>query len=215
MIRTGSVVVAAFVAFAGAQSVTLDEATWLAGLTGPLAMEDFNSEPEVILPGGVDTAFSGFSVRPETDGSSFVTAGTGGNNVDGTTHLDLFVAPEDTLFGFPLEAVTLTFDAPTTAVAFDFADLFSAASSGGVDIFVDGTLVGNTIALGVGGNSGAVSQTFIGISSGTAFTTIQFASPVPSFGETFGIDNIRYQVPAPAGAAALGLAGVAAMRRRR
>ncbi|MEO1129524.1 MAG: hypothetical protein AAFX05_07425 [Planctomycetota bacterium] len=198
----------------GAATATLSEASWLANATGPISIEDFNDEAEASLPAGA-TPFDGFSVNPLTADSTFVSPGTGGNNIDGTLHLDPFVAPEDTLFGFPEEAVSLVFDQPANDVAFDFADLFSSSFTGGVDILIDGALVANTVSLGIGANGGAVPATFIGINSDTPFTTLTLASPVGVFGETFGMDNVRFTIPGPATSMLAATAACALVRRRR
>lgn len=215
MIRSVALAVIVFSGVASAQTATTNEAEWLAQLSGPVSVEDFNSSTPTVFLGGVANQFSGFTLTAENDGASFLTDGTGGNNIDGTNHLDLFVAPAVPDFGLARESALLTFDEPTTAVAFDFADLFSSSGTQGVDFLIDGVLIGNTNDLGVGANGGVVASTFIGIYSDTAFTTLEFASPDPAFGETFGVDNLRIEVPAPGAAALAGLAGVVAVRRRR
>lgn len=215
MIRTAFVAVAAVSTCAQAQTLTLNEAEWLTAVSGPVAVEDFNDQVDAVLPTGPGTQFNGFSVSVTNDGSQFISVGSAANNIDGTSFLDLFVAPEVPGFGLANEAAVLTFDEPTNAIAFDFADFLSSSFSAGVNFVIDGQLVGNTIDLGIGGDGGAVDSTFIGIYSDTAFTTLAFTSPDPALGDTFGVDNIRYEVPTPAGVAIFSVAGLAAARRRR
>lgn len=191
---------------------------------GAVSVEDFNAlEAPFLLPGASVPFQAGLvQLISPTEGSQFIEEGSGPNNIDGTTHLDLFVAPAD--FGLPEEKLTVRLAAPATAFGFDFFDFFSSSFGAGVDVIVNGEVVFNTQALGLTNNtpSGAVGPLFLGFTSLSQFTEITFASPaegpggLPPFGEIFGIDNLTFNVvPTPGAAALLGLGGVAAARRRR
>lgn len=185
---------------------------------GPTVLEDLNSiTTTAALIAGVDTPAGSVLVRHDgSDDTSFLDDGTGPNPVNATGYIDAFVAPEvNDFFVFPEERLTITLPVASTAFAFDYAEAFSSSNTGGVDVFADGVFVFNTRILGIGGTGTAVPATFLGFTSDTPFTTISFASPPIVFGETFGIDNLRYIIPTPASATLLAAGALFATRRRR
>lgn len=188
------------------------EATFLAN-SGSVVLEDFNSATPVVLNAGVNQATGSVSVRHDgSDSNSFISDATGTNNIDATTHLDIFVGPEVPGF-FPAETFTITLPAPATAAGFEIADFFSVASSEGANVSAGSDFAFNTAAEGLAATGGAVPAGFIGFTSDTPFTDIVFNSDA-GFGEAFGIDNLVYN-PEPSTLAILSLAGVAVIRRRR
>ncbi|MEM1330879.1 MAG: hypothetical protein AAGG07_09985 [Planctomycetota bacterium] len=209
--------VIAGVAYAGTPSVSIetDRVTFESALGGSGVNLDFDALPVgATFPSVGSTALGGIATLETSGGeSSFIYSdGAGANGIDGTPHLDMVVAPESQLLGLPEDRFDITFAEPVFAVGFDYADFFSSSFSDGVDVLVNGEVAINTLDLGLSGGGGVIEPGFIGFLSFAPIDSIGFRSPEGSFGETFGIDNLIYQIPAPGTLAVLGLA---AFRRRR
>ncbi len=167
-----------------------DEAEFVLA-AGAGVLEDFNDIAEMTLEPGMPIGVG--SLTLEHKGCcemTFVRPGTASNNVDGTRYLDVFVIGPDPVV-FPLgEGLRITFPTEVVAVGFDLADSFSLSLSFGADVIADGELILNTWVEGLAGSNGP-SAGFLGFTSEEPIGYIEFSTP-SSFGEAFGIDNIRY-----------------------
>ena len=215
--RLAPAIAGAWIACAGAHgAVTVynDDLAGFLAAAGPTQIEDFNSAtPGTTINTGPPIAVGAVTVEHVgSDGNSFFSAGADPNNIDGTTHLDIFVGPEFVPI-FPAESFVITLPFAVTAAGFEIADFFSGGTSFGSDVFAGDEFAFNTTAEGLAGTNGAIPATFIGFVSDTPFSTITFSSN-DGFGEAFGIDNLRF-VPSPGPAALCLLAGALGARRRR
>ena len=180
-----------------------DLGSWSAAAAGPVKVEDFNDEAVADLPAGGTLNVDGFSILYDSDGTTDdagIRDGAAFGNVDGTNFFEGFTANPEATY-------VLTFDIPITA----FSGEWSGATTGA------------SIALGTGGESlslidfiGQPGDGFFGFASDTAFTELLIFDDDLTFGEIFGLDNVRWvEIPSPSTAGVLAIAGVAALRRRR
>ncbi len=178
---------------ATAQSVFTDFAAWEAAALNPVTTDDFSSYGVVNLNLG-SNAFNGYSIVLEG-------TGTGGTAINGVSNLVFTVGGE-------LESITFAFDQPITGFGATWLNSFV---TNGLTVTINGNAFNleDTIA--------APNFDFIGFAGGGFFNnpTITVTNPTGTT-EFAAIRDLSYAVvPAPASAGLLGLAGLAAARRRR
>ncbi len=194
-----------------AASITVftDRASWEAALGGaPAVVEDFNSTATGPIADGATLDTGLLQITRDgsangADGDLAITAGGGFGDIDGTNYLDgeTGIDPHERVdFGFNGQSI----------FAFG-ADFTSPFSGDGIGIEVDGQIfLVDTIAGFDTGFFGLVS------SSGNFGSVSIVGNPATdTFQELWQADNVSYAVPAPGAAGLLGLAGLAAARRRR
>ena len=204
-----AITIGAGAAAANAQvSVFTDRASWEAAIGGaPITVEDFNSTaPQPIADGAtLDTGLLQVTRDGSAngaDGDLAITAGGGFGDIDGTNYLDgeTGISPHETVnFGFNGQSVF--------AFGADFASPFSGD---GINIRFGGELFSlDVIGFGTG---------FFGLVAGSGATSDVAIVGDPgdiTFQELWQADNVSYAVPAPGAMGLLGVAGLAATRRRR
>ena len=191
---------------------TTNEAAFTAGLSNPVS-EDFG----IVAPGSPTVDFFIADGR-QAIGNIFVTpfgteSGFGATEIrsagatEPASEADLFFFLDSapTAYG-----VTVDFGAPVTAFG---ADFFSAASLGGSTL----TLDTGTDSFAIGDSPlGSPGTGFLGFTSDTPFSTIDFTVTDPTSFEGLFIRDVVFDVvPEPTSAAVIGLAGLATLRRRR
>jgi hypothetical protein len=188
-------------------TVFTDRGAWEAALGGAApVLEDFNSTaPQPIADGAtLDTGILQVTRDGSAngaDGDLAISPGTTFGDIDGTNFLDGETGEtphEDVLFGFNGQSV------------FAFGADFSSPFSGdGINLRFDGQLF-SLVDIGFGTG-------FFGVvSTGTTSDVAIVGDPgAISFQELWQADNVAYAVPAPGAAGLLGVAGLAATRRRR
>jgi hypothetical protein len=204
-----AVVTAGIAASAGATvTVYTDRGAWLAAAGGSTGFEDFNSTALQTFADGQTLNFaSGLSITRDgspngADGDLAISAGTQFGNIDGTTHLDGETGAD------PHEIVNLNFGTAVFAFGADFSSPFSGDGIG-LQIGNDLVLVDTISGFDVG---------FFGIVSNGAVSDIQIVGnpATDTFQELWQADNFEWTaIPTPGAATMLGLAGLAAARRRR
>jgi hypothetical protein len=205
--------VTAIAAAAGTASAQItvfnDRASWEAALGGAVpVVEDFNAVTPFVFSDGQTLDTDILQVTRDGsanggDGELAISDGSTFGDIDGTNFLDgeTGAAPHERVdFGFSGQAVF--------AFGADFSSPFS----------------GDGIALEVGDQlfnldsiSGFDTGFFGIVSASDTYTSISIVgTPADiSFQELWQADNVSYAVPAPGAAGLLGLAGLAATRRRR
>ena len=198
--------------FAGAANAQLtvftDRAAWEAALGGAsITTEDFNSITPFVFSDGqtLDTGLVQITRDGSPnggDGALEIEDGANFGNFDGTPFLS-----GETGIG-PHERVEVTFNGQNV-FAFG-ADFVSPFSGDGIGVDVNGqTFLLDYIPSFDSGFFGVISTgTFDGI-------TIVGTPDDISFQELWQADNVSYAVPAPGAAMLAGVAGLAAVRRRR
>ncbi|MEQ8850467.1 MAG: hypothetical protein RIB32_01640 [Phycisphaerales bacterium] len=182
---------------------TVNTGTALFGTGGALSI---NTSHTI---GGSDAVVDGLG-SPGTVSSTDVDNGNGTRTLTITWVLDNFanmIPPGTTVGGTPI--TTISFEAGSANFAGD-----DIAPTGYAGLPGDG-------AFDLLGAGGAVlfSGTWFLTDNGTGFSGATFVSAggadLSAFGIAGGVATITYNVPAPAGAAVLGLGGLVAVRRRR
>ncbi len=205
-------VVAAGAAASASASVTVytDRASWLAAIGGSTGFEDFNSTAVQSFADGQTLSFaSGLSVTRDGspnggDGALAISPGSQFGNIDGTTHLDGETGAE------PHEVVRLNFGGPVFAFGADFASPFSGD---GIALQIGNDVVNLDFITGF--NVGFAGIVIDGGGSVGEIQIVGTTDPI-TFQELWQADNFEWAViPTPGSIAVLGLAGVAATRRRR
>lgn len=209
------VLVVAGIARADLVTVYTDEASWQAALTTPVNTIDWD---DVALADGNQTTISGnrYSGMPGSPALS-VDAGSGLYVIDpdsdstGYFGSDFFPVSQDNVFapdGWPNPSVgpegilTISFTTPAYALGAWFLDVEYDYDATGIE--VGGTLYA------FGSDQGDNTQSFLGITSTTPFTTAMIHMSSDSGGNGVGIDDVKYAlVPVPA-AVLLGVLGLGA-----
>jgi len=189
------------------------ESAFLAG-AGSLVVESFESLAgssrglaPIVTPGfTISTAGAPIGVQTAADAPD---AGFGGAATDGTHWVSVYLP------NLAQGSITLSFASPTTAFGVKLIDI--GETSGNVVLSTNtGAYAGGVTLLNFPPTlaNGAVS--FVGLTQSTPFTRITIS--VSGIDEAYGLDQVRISaVPEPASALALlaGLAGMAAVVRRR
>lgn len=113
---------------------------------------------------------------------------------------------------FDGSVVTLNFDNPVNAVGLDLIGTANFGDPAEAALTVE-TSADESLTLIEGEPNSANDTFFAGFVSNTPFDSITITNSYD--GDSYGIDSVSYGVPAPGSAALLGLAGLAATRRRR
>ncbi len=206
-------VVAAGAAASASASVTVftDRASWLAAISGSTGFEDFNSTAVQSFADGQTLSFaSGLSITRDgspngADGALAISPGSQFGNIDGTTHLDGETGAS------PHEVVRLNFaGGPVFAFGADFTSPFSGDGIG--------LQIGNDLVLLDFITSFNTGFAGIIIDGGGSVNEIQIVGnpDTITFQELWQADNFQWAViPTPGSIAVIGVAGLAATRRRR
>lgn len=194
---------------------------------GTSTLETFDAEATGILTAGVERAFGGFALSFENirgnQGVGILTP-TQVNTANGTAIGTTNQLAWGERVGFSGTGdgpdVTFRFFAPITAFAFDFSDSDTTDSYS--------VTIGNEAPFQLASGTSSTFQSFFGLVSDTAFTTVVFKQTATGgFTEAFSIDNIRTNgfntqeeanaVPVPASLPLLlaGFGGLAWLRRRK
>lgn len=189
-------------------TVYTDRAAWESAVGGDFFLEDFNSVTTQEIADGSSLNTGLITISRDgsgnmADGGLAISPGTQFGNIDGTNHLDGETGAA------PHENVKVSFNGlDVVAFGADFASPFSGdgiALQVGNELFLLDTIPGFDIGFfGVVANSGTFDS--VSIVGNPADDTFQ---------ELWQADNFSFAVPAPSTAAALGLAGLAGIRRRR
>lgn len=203
MNRTSLIACAAIAASAGAASATLsgaatDEASFQS-LLATQQTEDFNSLTPGDLP--YNTPVSLGLLTGQADGTS----GFPGDFalVDDLGNIELAMFIDN---GGNIPSFTITFPSPVDA----FGARYEAVNGPpALAVVVDGETVDIASLINADG--------YVGITSNSTFTSVTFIDTSTGGLEFFRMDDVTFgrRIPAPASAAMLGLAGLAATRRRR
>ncbi|MEO1128481.1 MAG: hypothetical protein AAFX05_02100 [Planctomycetota bacterium] len=157
-------------------------------------LDDLSSYGTVSLNLGTNAFPSGYSI-------DLAGASDGSTELNGATNLVFTLAPGG------LDSLTFNFDQPIVGFGATWLNSFV---SNGLNVTIDGqtTNLESIIA--------EPNFDFIGFSSDVPFTTATVTLLDPAGSSEFAaISEVYFAVPAPGSAAALGLAGVALIRRRR
>jgi hypothetical protein len=228
MVRlTGSAVILLLAAGAVWADLTVfenDPAGWQAAAGGPAWINTINwDDVGPLAEGGRQviaadrySALPGSPTLSVTGGSLYVGNPDNPNLPNDTTFFgyDFYAVSGDNVFspdqsGSPEGILTITFDTPMTAAGVWFLDVEDDHLGSGLTA-ASGNARFST-------NQGDDSQSFLGIISGTPFTTLQIHMSSIGGGNGVGIDDVMYSpIPAP-GAVVLGAVGLglAAWIRRR
>lgn len=195
---TSAVALASGSALATVTATLTDQASVEATLVAPI-VEDFNDETPGNLDQTLPAAFNGFTVTAN-GASGFASDFSIGDDGGGNLFLNAFA--ETGL----IESFTFTFDAPIDTFAAQFT---SPASADGIVLtFSTGEVIDVASIAGVDG----FGTNYISFVNDTLFTSVTLSSTF----EAVQIDNVVTGViPAPGAVGLLGMAGLAAVRRRR
>ena len=200
------------VASSASASITMfmDRASWEAAVGGaPIVNEDLNGVSPFVFADGQTLDTGVLQIRRDgspnaADGALEIEPGANFGNIDGTTFLsgETGVTPHERVdIGFSGNAVF--------AFGADFTSPFSGDGIGvqvGSDVFLLDFIPG-------------FSTGFFGfVSSSATFSSVAIVGNGDSdavFQELWSADNFAYAIPSPGAVGLLGLAGVAAVRRRR
>jgi hypothetical protein len=106
--------------------------------------------------------------------------------------------------------ITFTFDQPVLAAGFD---IIGAGNFGGPGEITLANNLGESTTVFSGSNNNTNETFFAGIVSDAPFQTLTLTNTFD--GDSFGIDAVSFGIPSPGAAGLLGVAGLAATRRRR
>lgn len=192
---------AALIACAGSAAygqTFLDRASWEAAANGPVITPDLAAASPIDFAPGVATSVGG----------AFDVLATGGGVGDASLN-----AVPNFVFDFApggLSSVTFTFSTPITAFAGEWSNTFvqdGFAVESGSGAFYD---------LGLIGGEPLGSNQFIGVVEPGGFSTLTFTTATPGGDDFVFFTAFEFvEIPSPGTAALLGVAGVAAVRRRR
>lgn len=169
--------------------------------------DDTAARDEVVVDDFVVSAVNeGFEFLPPLAVLNEPNQMTGTRPTDGDQFVDV-----GSLFNGGLNndvVVTFTFNEPQQAFFVDLTDLLGLDQAPNPRALLESD-AGDTITLFSGNGASLITAGFI---NPAGFTTVTIRATA---GDSFGIDNVDYGVPAPGAASLLALSGLAAARRRR